>query len=116
VTTYDHVPRRRGSLAGASTDNTTTQLRAQQARILAEALHPATQDVSLKDCAGKTARGDARRMRGVPIQARGVGGTSPGTNPEGETINRSQRHYPRTGDPVLRQVIDREKQRAKKRP
>lgn len=87
MTAYDHVPTRRGTLAGASTDHTTSELHAHQARILAEALHPAAQDVSLKDCAGITARGDARRLRGVPIQAKGVGGTSPGTNPE-SIINR----------------------------
>ncbi len=28
-----------------------------------------------------TLAGDTRRLRGIPVQARGVGGTSPNTNP-----------------------------------
>jgi hypothetical protein len=91
VAAYDHVPTRRGTLAGASTDHTTSELHAHQARILAEALHPDTQNIPLRDCAGITARGDARRLRGVPIQAKGVGGTSPGTNPESEILRRGPR-------------------------
>jgi hypothetical protein len=36
------------------------------------------------------AGGDPRDLRGVPVIARGVGGTSPGTNPEAETVRRSE--------------------------
>lgn len=28
-----------------------------------------------------TAAGDSRKLRGIPVQARGVGGTSPGSDP-----------------------------------
>jgi hypothetical protein len=41
--------------------------------------------------AGSTAGGDEQRRRGVPIIGRGIGGTSPGTDPAGETIRREQR-------------------------
>jgi hypothetical protein len=30
---------------------------------------------------GATPAGDERRLRGIPVQARGVGGTIPGTSP-----------------------------------
>ena len=32
----------------------------------------------------------AAELRGIPVQARGVGGTSPHTNPLAETIRRNQ--------------------------
>jgi hypothetical protein len=35
--------------------------------------------------------GDPRALRGIPIVARSVGGVSPGTQPEQETIRRSER-------------------------
>lgn len=35
--------------------------------------------------------GEATELRGIPVQAQGVGGTSPGTNPLAETIRRSTR-------------------------
>jgi hypothetical protein len=38
-----------------------------------------------------TLPGDNRRLRGIPCIARGVGGTSPNTNPLRETIARDQR-------------------------
>ena len=37
---------------------------------------------------GRTAGGDVRRMRGIPIQARGVPGTLPGTQPEDELMRK----------------------------
>jgi hypothetical protein len=36
-----------------------------------------------------TLPGDQRRLRGIPVQARGVTGTSPGTNPATETERRN---------------------------
>lgn len=38
-----------------------------------------------------TLPGDTRRLRGIPCIARGVGGTSPGSNPLAETIARDER-------------------------
>lgn len=38
-------------------------------------------DTPTGDCAGKTARGDARKLRGLPVMAPGVTGVSPGTRP-----------------------------------
>lgn len=37
-----------------------------------------------------TAPGDTRRLRGIPVQAIGVGGTSPGTNPH-QALEQKQR-------------------------
>lgn len=37
-----------------------------------------------------TAGGDTERMRGVPIQAPGVGSTARGTQPESETVRRDE--------------------------
>lgn len=33
----------------------------------------------------------AAELRGIPVQAKGVGGTQPGTDPAAETINRQHR-------------------------
>jgi len=35
--------------------------------------------------------GDPRQLRGIPVIARAVGGTSPGTQPEQETVRRLMR-------------------------
>jgi len=44
-----------------------------------------------------TLPGDTRRLRGIPCIARGVGGTSPNTNPLTETIARETRNIRRPG-------------------
>lgn len=38
-------------------------------------------ELSVESVAGGTGGGDGRRLRGIPVVGRGVGGTSPGTNP-----------------------------------
>lgn len=43
-------------------------------------------DVLVPTLARATLAGDDRRLRGIPCIARGVGGTSPGTNPLAETL------------------------------
>ncbi len=47
------------------------------ARILIEVGEPAPASRTFR----ATAAGDEQRLRGIPCQAKGVGGTSPGTNP-----------------------------------
>lgn len=37
---------------------------------------------------GAAAGGDAQTLRGIPVQARGVGGTSPGSNPLAYVLER----------------------------
>lgn len=46
------------------------------------------------DTGDSTAQADPQDLRGIPCIARGVGGTSPGTNPLSEAVRRSLR-YPR---------------------
>jgi len=41
--------------------------------------------------AGRIFDADPQDLRGIPVIARGVGGTSPGTNPLTETIRRDHR-------------------------
>jgi hypothetical protein len=43
-----------------------------------------------------TLPGDTRKLRGIPVQARGVGGTSPGTDPLTALIHKQRpRQHPR---------------------
>lgn len=57
--------------------NTTLDDERKLARILLETGDPAPPTT----VARATLPGDTRRLRGIPVQARGVGGTSPGSNP-----------------------------------
>lgn len=41
--------------------------------------------------AGATADGDSRRLRGIPLAARGVGGTAPGSDPIAALIAKEAR-------------------------
>ncbi len=50
----------------------------QMARI---AQDTATSDTPIRTAKGATAGGDERKARGVPIQAKGIGGVIPGTSP-----------------------------------
>lgn len=54
-------------------------LAADQARMVADALVGANVNAPTTP---RAAAGDPRRLRGIPITARGVGGTMPGTHPE----------------------------------
>lgn len=54
------------------------RLKVSQARVAAEIARDAEQPLP---SVSQTAAGDSRRMRGVPIQAPGVGSTAPGTDP-----------------------------------
>lgn len=65
----------------------TARLYRDQAGVLAEGLD--SSDAPLPKRVG-TAGGDPRQLRGVPIYARGVGGVVAGTQPEAETIRRSE--------------------------
>jgi len=58
-------------------------------RIILEA-QPADQPVATVSRA--TLPGDTRRLRGIPVIARGVSGTSPSTDPYAETKRRRIRH------------------------
>ena len=40
---------------------------------------------------GHTPQADPQELRGIPVQAKGVGGTSPGTNPLSEAIRNDHR-------------------------
>jgi hypothetical protein len=77
--THQDIPRRRGS--------TNHAYAAQHAQVLADTLTPSN-DIPLTLIAGATAQGDPRKLRGIPCIARGVGGTSPGTNPEARATRR----------------------------
>jgi hypothetical protein len=57
-----------------------SQERTEDARKLDKILSETTTD-SPTTAARATLPGDTRRLRGIPVQARGVGGTSPNTNP-----------------------------------
>lgn len=83
MTQVDHVPRIRGRSLE------TQQLRAQHARILTlEVLSkPVAEWASERE---DTTIGNEQRLRGIPVVGRGVGGTSPGTNPLAETLKRSR--------------------------
>jgi hypothetical protein len=59
-----------------------------QRRVLTRAVCEAVNEGRAHQMPG-TAGGDPRDLRGVPVIARGVGGTSPGTQPEAETIRRA---------------------------
>ena len=47
---------------------------------------------------GRTAAGDARRLRGVPVQGKGISGTSPGTQPEHELLRKEEERARRCYD------------------
>lgn len=50
-----------------------------------------TQTVQLSPRFAKKLPGDPQALRGIPVVARGVKGAAPGTDPEGETVKRSER-------------------------
>jgi len=63
------------------------KLRQAQAQLIAElAREPDT--ITLKPVRGATPAGDEHRLRGIPMQARGVGGTMRGTQPHSECRDR----------------------------
>lgn len=64
--------------------------RAEQARMVEHALREATPTEKMTG-GPITSPGDRLRMRGVPIQAVGVGGTMLRTDPLGETLRRAGR-------------------------
>ena len=41
-----------------------------------------------------TAAGDSAKLRGIPVQARGVGGTSPGTDPLAALLDKERQREP----------------------
>ena len=59
----------------------------EQAAVLREAVAESSEALHL---APGRAGGDPRTLRGIPVIARAVGGVSPGTQPEAETIRRSE--------------------------
>lgn len=72
------------------------QLQAAQAKQLATILRdlPDNDTRTLRDTKhyGSPA-GDERKLRGIPIQARGITGTSPGTNPLHELMAKQANHH-----------------------
>lgn len=54
---------------------------ARAARTVDDAVKDAELAVLSRQVAGATGAGDGRKLRGIPVVGRGVGGTSPGTNP-----------------------------------
>ena len=57
------------------------ELIAAQARQLAELARESDDHLVLRSARGATPAGDEARLRGIPLQARGVGGTIRGTQP-----------------------------------
>ncbi len=49
-----------------------------------------TETITITTVTRATLPGDTRRLRGIPVQAKGVGGTSPGTDPLGTLINKQR--------------------------
>lgn len=61
-----------------------------QARIVAELAREAADPIVLtKPVRGATPAGDEHRLRGIPMQARGVGGTMRGTQPHSALRDRA---------------------------
>lgn len=66
------------------------ELIAAQARLLAELAREAADPIILtKPVRGATPAGDELRLRGIPMQARGVGGTMRGTQPHSALRDRA---------------------------
>lgn len=67
------------------------ELRAAQARILAtivQDLDPDSPELeTYKTRHIASPAGDERKLRGIPVQAPGIGGTMPGTNPLARTLS-----------------------------
>lgn len=57
------------------------QLAAAQAQQLVELAHETDDHLTIRSARGATPAGDEARLRGIPLQARGVGGTIRGTQP-----------------------------------
>lgn len=53
-----------------------------------QAVRESVPEVYDKSSAGSTRPGDARRLRGIPVCAMGVSGTSPGTDPLAQVLRR----------------------------
>lgn len=72
------------------------QERAERERKIARIILEAGPEETPATVARATLAGDARRLRGLPAIGRGVGGTIPGTSPEGALLaaegRRMQRH------------------------
>lgn len=64
------------------------EMLAQQRQAIARVVAEATD----RDMPEGTAGGDKKRLRGIPVQARGVGGTAPGTDALSVLLARERRH------------------------
>lgn len=73
------------------TDAERDQLRADQARLVREALDEAPTDAPMHRDGPATAGGDERRLRGIPAIGRGVTGAIPGTDPERAMMRKRNR-------------------------
>lgn len=65
------------------------ELIAAQARQLAELARESDDHLVLRPIRGATPAGDELRLRGIPMQARGVGGTMRGTQPHSALRDRA---------------------------
>ena len=62
-----------------------------QAELVRKALRDSDPTTPMRHAGPPTTAGDRARMRGVPIQAIGVGGTLPGTQPLEELLRKERR-------------------------
>lgn len=74
------------------TDQHKAELLEAQAAAVRKALRDSEVTTPMRVHGPPTTAGDRARMRGVPIQAIGVGGTLPGTQPLTEVLRRERRH------------------------
>lgn len=79
------------------TDAERDQLRADQARLVREALDIADPTQPMHRDGPATLGGDAARLRGIPAIGPGVTGAIPGTDPERALLNQPDHHTPTEG-------------------
>lgn len=73
------------------TDQHREQLLAAQAQAVAKALADPDCDHTKSMRDPRTSEGDRWRMRHIPVIAKGVGGTAPGTNPLAAVLRKDRR-------------------------